>query len=155
MIDGINSGAQAHKRRRVCREVTSPVDAHMSMSRDDAATILQKRFRGFSVRTMKPRGARLQVSAMDMEDIDFEATNDDDNDGEGEDKASAHSHSYTGSRAEHSLEEEGLDEEEEEEVEVVHARNKSRRRRMLSELESTLDGRYWQQVPTRRMKRRG
>eukprot|EP00984_Skeletonema_dohrnii_P031136 scaffold23255_cov68-Skeletonema_dohrnii-CCMP3373.AAC.1 len=46
--------------------------------------------------------------------------------------------------------EEEEDEEEEEEVEVQIAPRRPRRKRMLIEIQCSLDGRYWSQAATRR-----
>lgn len=133
----------------------APVDAHMNMSNDDdAATIIQTRFRGISVRTMKPRASlkaefdavmgdgKASVSASDA------ATNVVDDDDQESVNFDAGSNTAEADTTMEATEAEQNDDFEEEEVVVVQPAGK--KKRMVLEVLSTLDGPYWNKETSRR-----
>eukprot|EP00986_Skeletonema_menzelii_P007992 scaffold3233_cov69-Skeletonema_menzelii.AAC.1 len=134
-----------------------------------SATKIQSTFRGFSTRSLKPRSQpriEFDAAAIDaatdtddgQESVNFDAgsfTTDTDADDDGQESVSFDTGSNTAEAdtveaiGAEQLEEEGVDNEEEE-VEVVQPAPQ-KRRRMVAELQSTLDGRYWRQATTRRV----
>jgi hypothetical protein len=135
----------------------APVDAHMNMSNDDddAATIIQTRFRGISVRTMKPR-ARLQAefdavmgdgeASVSASDAATNVVDDDDQESVNFDAGSNTAEADTAMEA---TEAEQNDDFEEEEVEEV-VQPAVKKKRMVLEVLSTLDGPYWNKETSRR-----
>ena len=135
----------------------APVDAHMNMSNDDdAATIIQTRFRGISVRTMKPRArASLQAefdavmgdgkASVSASDAATNVVDDDDQESVNFDAGSNTAEADTTMEA---TEAEQNDDFEEEEVVIVQPAGK--KKRMVLEVLSTLDGPYWNKETSRR-----
>ena len=120
----------------------APVDAHMNMSNDDdAATIIQTRFRGISVRTMKPRASlqaefdavmgdgKASVSASDA------ATNVVDDDDQESVNFDAGSNTAEADTTMEATEAEQNDDFEEEEVVVVVVQPAGKKKRMVLILE--------------------
>jgi hypothetical protein len=135
----------------------APIDAHMNMSNgDDAATIIQTRFRGISVRTMKPR-ARLQAefdavmgdgeASVSASDAATNVVDDDDQESVNFDAGSNTAEADTTMEA---TEAEQNDDFEEEEVEVEVVQPAGKKKRMVLEVLSTLDGPYWNKETSRR-----
>ena len=137
---------------------------------NESATKIQSTFRGFSTRSLKPRSQpriEFDAAAKDVatdadddgqESVNFDAgsfTTDMDADDDGQESVNFDTGSNTAEAdtveaiGAEQLEEEGVDNEEEE-VEVVQPAPQ-KRRRMVAELQSTLDGRYWRQATTRRV----
>eukprot|EP00573_Skeletonema_grethae_P001781 CAMPEP_0201688288 /NCGR_PEP_ID=MMETSP0578-20130828/2023_1 /ASSEMBLY_ACC=CAM_ASM_000663 /TAXON_ID=267565 /ORGANISM="Skeletonema grethea, Strain CCMP 1804" /LENGTH=494 /DNA_ID=CAMNT_0048172537 /DNA_START=1452 /DNA_END=2936 /DNA_ORIENTATION=- len=113
---------------------------------DKLATTIQANFRGYHARKVEAVVGRFEfdataidATAMDVNDDGQESVNFD-----------AASYASESNHTEAGEEEEDEVNEEEEEVEVVQPAPR-KRLRMLAELQSTLDGRYWREATTRRV----
>jgi len=127
----------------------APVDAHMNMSNDDdAATIIQTRFRGISVRTMKPRADAVMGDGKASASASDAATNVVDDDDQESVNFDAGSNTAEADTTMEATEAEQNDDFEEEEVVVVQPAGK--KKRMVLEVLSTLDGPYWNKETSRR-----
>jgi len=117
---------------------------------DKLATTIQANFRGYHARKVEAVVGRFEFDATAIDATAINATAMDVND-DGQESVNFDAASYASESNHTEAGEEEEDEvNEEEEVEVVQPAPR-KRLRMLAELQSTLDGRYWREATTRRV----